>query len=229
LRRLELKVKQERAKVEEAEETLDKLTVRAPTPGIAIIKKNWSTGNKIQADEEVWRGQSLIGLPDLSSMQATVQVNEVDISKIDTTQEALIRMDAFPDTSFAAKVRDISVLARNKERDSKVKIFDVTVQLTGRDSTMMPGMTVSCEIMVDRIPDALSIPLEALFKQDNQTVAYLKNGSDFKAQPVTIGPANDDYVVITEGLQEGDKVALFDPTRPLVALQGKSKSSSNGR
>ncbi|MFQ5638524.1 MAG: efflux RND transporter periplasmic adaptor subunit [bacterium] len=222
LSKLHLKVKQERTKVEEAEETLAKLTVRAPSPGIAILKKNWNTGNKIQVDEEVWRGQPLIGLPDLSLLQAMAQVNEVDISKIDTSLQAVIKLDAFPDTSFAGTVSDVAVLARNKERDSKVKIFDVTILLSEKDSTLMPGMTVSCEIIVNKIPDTLFVPLDALFKLDGETVVYLRKGDDFKPRAVTTGAENDDYVVIVQGLQPGDEIALIDPTQEHVAFASEA-------
>lgn len=223
LSKLELKVKQERSKVEEAEETLAKLTLRAPTPGIAILKKNWTTDEKVQVDDEVWRGQPLIGLPDLSRLQANVLVNEVDIAKIDTAQEAVIRLDAFPDTTFRGRVTEVAVLARNKERGSKVKVFDVKVLLVEQDSTMMPGMTVSCEIIVDRLPDTLFVPLDAVFQREGETVVYVKDGGDFRAQPVEIGPENDDYVVIVSGLQEGDVVALSDPTAEPVLLTTDTK------
>ncbi len=223
LSKLKLKVKQERTRVKEAEETLDKLTVKAPAPGIVILKKNWSTGEKIQVDDEVWRGQDLIGLPDLSRIQAKVEVNEVDISKIDTSQKVLTKLDAFPDTSFSGRVTDIAVLARNKERDSKVKVFDVTVLLAESDTTMMPGMTVSCEIIVDEFADTLFVPLEALFNKAGETIVYVKKGNDFKPRSVSAGAENDDYVLITEGLKEGEQVALVDPTEVQLAANSDSK------
>lgn len=221
--KLELKVKQERTKVEEAEETLAKLTLKAPAPGIAILKKNWATDMKIQVDDDVWRGQPIIGLPDLSSIQAIVQINEVDIAKIDTSQKALIRMDAFPDSSFQGRVNDIAALARNKEKDSKVKVFDVTVLLAESDTTLMPGMTVSCEIIVDEISDTLFVPLDAIFKQEGETIVYLKASDDFKPQRVSTGPENDDYVIITQGLKEGDEIALIDPTEYQMAFGSNLK------
>jgi multidrug efflux pump subunit AcrA (membrane-fusion protein) len=154
----------------------------------------------------------MIQLPDLASMQAKVMINEVDISKIDTVQTATIKLDAYPDSSFKAHVSDVAALARNKERDSKVKIFDVMLLLDESNDKLMPGLTVSCEILVDKITDTLFIPLEALFKDENGTFVYLKDGSDFEPTAIETGQENDDYVIVASGLKENDQIALTDPT-----------------
>ena len=143
---------------------------------------------------------------------------------MDSGQAARIRLDAFPDTSFSGSVDDVAVLAKNKEQDSKVKVFDVIVRLTEKDSTLMPGMTVSCEILVDRIADTLFIPLEALFKKNDESIVYVKKGTHFVSTPVTIGRENDDYVLISEGLKGGEEVALIDPT--LLASKSEKKEEN---
>ena len=209
--KLELKVQQVQTRLDEARETVDKLTVTAPAPGIAIIRKSRRTGAKFQVDDQTWRAESIIGLPDLSSMKAEVQINEVDIAKIGTGQSAIIKLDAYPDTSFHGHVSDVAVMGRNKDRESKVKVFDATILLDENNKQLMPGMTVSCEIIVEQIPDTLFIPLEALFREDGKNIVYLKKGGDFKPRHVAIGPENDNYVIITEGIKESDQVALTDP------------------
>jgi RND family efflux transporter MFP subunit len=148
----------------------------------------------------------------LSLIQASVQINEVDIAKIDSGQKAIIRLDAFPETNLQGKVTEVAKLARNKERDSKVKVFDVTILLNETDKKLMPGMTVSCEIIINEIPDTLFIPLEALFQKETKDVVYLKKDGSFDAKSVSIGIENDDYVIINNGLSVGDQVALSDPT-----------------
>ena len=210
--KLRLNINQVRSRLDEAYNTLSKLTVTSPSPGIAILERNWSTDQKIAVDDQLWDGWPMISLPDLSVMKAEVPVNEVDIAKIDTSLEAYIRMDAFPDTSFEGVVTEVSTLARNKERDSKVKVFDVVVVLDETDATLMPGMTVSCEIIVDRVENTMFVPLEALFQKNGRDLVYVKKGSGFEVRPVEIGQQNQDFVIITDGLEEGEEVALVDPT-----------------
>jgi len=210
--KLKLNMNQVQSRLDEALRTLGKMTVTSPSPGIAIIERNWATDQKIAVDDQLWEGFPMISLPDLSLMKAEVAVNEVDIAKIDTTLEAYIRMDSFPDTSFRGHVIEVATLARDKERDSKVKVFDVIVALDENDAQLMPGMTVSCQIIVDHISNTLFVPLEALFQKNGESIVYVKKGVHFEAQPVTIGEQNQDFVIIVEGLQEGDEVALIDPT-----------------
>jgi len=227
INKLQLKVHQAQTKLEEAEATLDKLTVKAPAPGIAIIEKNWDTGNKFQTDDQAWRGQRLIQLPDLSTMQAKVMINEVDISKIDTAQTANIKLDAYPDTTFKSHVSDVAALARNKDRDSKVKIFDVMLLLDERNDKLMPGLTVSCEILIDKIADTLFIPIEAVFKNEEGTYVYLKDNGGFEAVPIETGQENDDYVIVVKGLSEDDQIALVDPTLELYEKQDKKEKQGS--
>lgn len=209
---LELKVQQVKNKLEEAEKTLTMLTVTAPAPGIAIVQRSPYTGEKYTIDDQAYPFRSLIGLPDLSLMKANIQINEVDIAKIDTSQKAIIRLDAFPDTSFYGHVSEIATLARTKDRESKVKVFDVSIIMDENDEKLMPGMTVSCEIIVDNISDTIFIPLEALFNKDGNNIVYLQKGGGFESRIVKVGPENDNFVIIIEGLKEGDAVALTEPS-----------------
>lgn len=210
--KLKLNLNQVQSRLDEALRTLEKMTVTSPSPGIAIIEENWATDQKIAVDDQLWEGFPMISLPDLSLMKAEVAVNEVDIAKIDTSQQAYIRMDAFPDTSFKGHVIEVATLARDLERDSNVKVFDVIVAIDENNAQLMPGMTVSCQIIVDQIADTLFVPLEALFRKSGQYIVYVKKGSQFESRPVTIGDQNQDFVIIAEGINEGDEVALIDPT-----------------
>jgi HlyD family secretion protein len=210
--KLRLNMNQVQSRLNEALATLEKMTVRSPSPGIAIIERNWATDQKIAVEDQLWEGFPMISLPDLSLMKAEVPVNEVDIAKIDTALEAYIRMDSFPDTSFKGHVIDVATLARDKERGSNVKVFDVVVAIDENSAQLMPGMTVSCQIIVDHIPDTLFVPLEALFNKNGENIVYVKNGSSFEPRPVTIGEQNQDFVIIIDGITTGEEVALVDPT-----------------
>lgn len=221
---LKLKVEQAKSKLDSANEALVNLTVKAPTPGIAVIRKHW-TGEKYQVDDQVWSGQAMINLPDLTAMQGKVEISEINIAKIRTGQEAVVRLDAFPERAFTGRVTAIAVLARQLKKDSKVKVFDAKVVLDDTDDAddrLMPGMTVSCEIIVARLQDAVFIPIEALFRDGSETIVYVKSTVGFDRRIVKVGAENDDYVTIEEGLEPGDRVALADPTierRPVGTIE----------
>ena len=226
--KLELKVQQAQSKLDEADEALALLTVKAPNSGIAIIRKSWSTRQKYQVDDQPFPGWPMIGLPDLNEMKADMMINEVDISKIKVGQDAMIRLDAYPDSSFTGLVTEVASLGRNKDRDSKVKVFDVTVTLTATDQQLMPGMTVSAEIVSERLRDVLSVPLEAVFFVDDGSVVYVREGGGFLVRDVTTGRQNDNHVIITDGVAVGDEVALFDPSTVPPVDPGSGSSTTAG-
>jgi multidrug resistance efflux pump len=95
-----LSIRQDEERLAEANSTLDKLFVIAPSPGIAIISRNWSTDNKFQLGDQCWSSQELIQLPDLSTLKAKVSINEVDISQVTKGLKVQIRPDAFSDSIF---------------------------------------------------------------------------------------------------------------------------------
>lgn len=204
-----LKIKQLRAKVDEADKTIAKLTVVSPAKGIVIIGKNWSTGNKWQVGDQPWSGTPLIHLPDLTEYKVDVDINEVDVAKIKVGQKAEIRLDAFSDEVYTGRVKTVATLANFKdEKSSKIKVFPTTVILDRTSEDLLPGMTVSSRIIIDKIPDVLYIPIEAVYKNGAIDYVYVKSGSGFEQKEVITGQANTDYVIIDEGLEEGDVLAL---------------------
>jgi HlyD family secretion protein len=206
-----LKIQQFQAELYEAERSLQSLTVVSPASGIAILRDNWYTGNKWQIGDQTWSGNPLIDLPDLREMKVAVEVNEVDISKIKSGQYVEIRMDAFSDSTFDGKVIFIASLAKYKKRDSKIKIFPVEILVEGSSKKLLPGITVSCKIMVDKIDNVLYIPLEALFKEDNTEFVFVKSGNTYRKKIIVTGVSNNDHVIVAEGLKENDEVALSNP------------------
>lgn len=209
--KLKLKLQLEQAKLDGAEKTLGMLTVSAPSSGIAIIRKSPYTREKYQVDDKVYAGWPVVGLPDLSQMNSMVQTNEIEIAKVRIEQYAAVTLDAYPDTAFAGRVIEIAKLARSKSKEATVKVFDVVVKLDGHDDRLMPGMTVRCHLLVERVPDALFVPLPAVFEHNGKPIVYRRTGRSFEARPVTIGSENNTHVVVESGLSEGDEVALADP------------------
>jgi HlyD family secretion protein len=206
-----LNIKQIEAQLEDANNSLNSLFVVSPAPGIAIIERNWMTGMKWQVSDQPYSGTKMIELPDLNEMMAEVEINEVDISKIKPGLEVVVTPDAYSDTTFPGEITEVANLARNKDWDSKIKVFPVTVSLKGRAENLMPGLTVSCRILVNQISDVVYVPLESVFKKDGEEYVYVKTASGFQRRPVRVGAMNTDYALISEGLSENEEIALSDP------------------
>ncbi len=206
-----LAIRQDEERLEEAHRTLDKLFVVAPSPGIAIISHNWSTGDKYQLGDQCRSSQLLIQLPDLSKVKAKVSINEVDISKVRKGLNVLIRPDAFSDSIFTGRVMTVANLAQSKDNRSSIKVFPVEIVIDGYNKNLLPGLTVSCRIIVDEIADVRYVPLEALHVEGDKSFVYKKMLSGYEKVEVQTGTANSDYVIIESGLERDDRVALMYP------------------
>lgn len=213
---LELRVRQAEADLAKARRDLDQMTMLAPQPGLVVYKEIWKGGDfgEVRIGDTPWRGQALIELPDLSQMEVITSVNEVDVSRVAVGQRADIVLDAFPERKFSGVVNEVSTLARVEDEDvGDVKVFDVVIRVEETDPVLKPGMTVSATIIIETIAEAMWVPLDAIFSVEGQTVVYRQSGG-FRSVPVELGIRNDNFVVVTSGLEAGERVSLVDPTKP---------------
>ena len=218
-----LSIMQFQSRLDEAHETLRKLSVVTPSSGIAILSKNWSSNNKFQIGDQCWSGFPIIQLPDLSSLKATVKINEVDVAKISKGLKVEIKPDAFSDSVFSGTVNSIANLAVNKDESSKIKVFPVEILLNESDKNLLPGLTVSCRIIMDKVEDVLYIPLDALFTEGDNSFVYKKKGAGYEKTEIETGINNTDYIVVVNGLKDGEEIALVNP----FAKETEEKKTEN--
>jgi HlyD family secretion protein len=197
--------------LEEARLAAQSLFVVSPANGIAILEQNWMTQQKWSVGEQPYSGIKLIELPDLAEMMAEIRVNEVDVSKILPGMEVVLIADAYSDKSYQGKISAIANLAQNKDNTSRIKVFPLEIRISGTSDELLPGLTVSCRVRIQEIPDVLFIPLESLFREQASEFVYVKAGSGFRRQDIRTGPANTDFIVVTEGLTGNEELALADP------------------
>ena len=144
------KIKQILSAIDNASQTIKKFTLRAPADGMVEYRKTrWGRGPKVRVGDEIRQGRPIIGLPDLSEMKVKTTVNETDIGKIHLGQKVIVRLDAYPKAAFDAQINSIGITSHEKEEKSKIKVFDVELLLEKADPILKPGMTVSCEIILD--------------------------------------------------------------------------------
>ena len=220
-----LTITQDQARLDEANETMKKMFVVTPSAGIAIIARNWNNGTKFQVGDQCWSGFPIIQLPDLSALKAIVKINEVDIAKISKGLKVEIKPDAFSDSVFTGTVNSVANLAVSKDNNAiKVKVFPVEILINETNKNLLPGLTVSCRIIVDKIDNVLYIPLEGIYPEGDKYFVYKKTRGGYEKHYVTIGASNTDYIIITDGLHEKDEIALVDP----FANKDKKEKTTKG-
>lgn len=206
-----INIRQLEEQLEEGKNTIDKLYVVSPARGIAIIEHNWMSDQKWQEGDQPYSGSKLIELPDLDEMMAEVKINEVDALKISPGLRVIITPDAFSDTSYTGEITWMANLAQKKDWNSNIKVFPVGISVPASDKNLMPGLTVSCRIRISEQPDALLVPLDAVFQDENGEFVYIKTVSGFRRRDIKVARYNSDYACIEEGLDENEEIALSDP------------------
>ncbi|MCG8373361.1 MAG: efflux RND transporter periplasmic adaptor subunit [Balneolales bacterium] len=220
----ETKVKQAIAKIQEVETEMTKkqneidkiqslmneFTVFAPDKGMVIYRKNWD-GSKITEGENISAWYPVVAtLPDFTIMESVTYINEVDIQKIEVGQEVLIGLDAVPDKRLTGLVTSVANIGeQRKNYDSKV--FEVVIEVNESDSLLRPAMTTSNKVSIDRMDEALSIPLESVFAVDSTSFVFKKSGSNTIMQQVELGLMNENSVVVHRGVIEEDVLLLSMP------------------
>ena len=103
----------------------------------------------------------------------------------------------------------------------KINVFDVEVSISDNDGELKPGMSASAKIIINRRQDVISVPLEAVFEKEGETVVYRKNK---KKQVVTVGEKNSMSIEILTGLDGDEEICLLDPTLDEQGLPGDKAS-----
>lgn len=175
----------------EALENANKRKVVSPCNG-SIVVMNAQNGAGIgtqtgaTAAMSEGAGSSLITIADLSKMTVTVQVNEIDITKIKIGQKATATFSALPDVSCEAIVTRIATVANNDGsagpegfhgRDGQVVTYAVTLLIEKPAAQLKPGMTTSVEILVKNLPDVLCVPLQAVTTDDTGSFVTIAQDS----------------------------------------------------
>jgi RND family efflux transporter MFP subunit len=159
-------------------------------------------------------GTSLMTVADLSTMNISTHVNQVDIAKIRAKEKVSITVDSLRDVKMTGIVDLISPIADIK---NNVKGFTVNIIIQNLDPRVRPGMTANVTFPVVSLPDALSLPISAIFTEDDDKKVVYVQPEDPK-QPavrkqVEIGVSNFDLAEIKSGLKEGEAVLLSRPSK----------------
>lgn len=155
LRQAELAAERAEAELNESKSWLESATVRSPGPGMIVYLTEYRIGSglgKVQEGDQVWGGKNLLEIPDLSEMTVVMKVNEMDISRVQIGQRALVRVDAFPGMLLHGTVIELGSLDREAgtetgaSRQSEgegINVFTATVQIDKEDlngQQMVPAL-----------------------------------------------------------------------------------------
>ena len=211
-----------RLEVARAERGLRALELVAPGDGIVTLLPNFRAGNMFSSSpptfrvgDQAWPGAPIAELPDLSSVTLAARLDETDRRRIEVGQAAVVRIDAIPDREFEGRVAEIGVVARTDFSGwPPARNFDFEVEIVDTDPRLRSGMSGTVRVVAERLQDAIIVPAAAVVRKDGRTLAYVWRGRAFEPRDIAIDREGEDQVVVREGLDVGERVALRDPTGP---------------
>ena len=167
---------------------------------------------------------------DMSTLQVKTRVMEADLRFVQKDLPVRVRLDAYPDLSFAGRVTQIGGQGRT-DMKADFTYFDVYVALDERDERILPEMNATVELIFAAKENVLTLPVSTVAILPYRSFVRLKDPSSplgYREKDITAGVVNENEVEIIEGLQEGDWVLAMD----FASLQlegGGAPSTPKGR
>ena len=200
------------------------------------------TSLNVEEDGTVSMGTEVLGITNYDSLEMVVNVDELDIAKVKVGQEATVAVSALDDKEFTGKVTSVAKEA-NTDSSSSVATYEVTVKIT-KPKGLLVGMTAEATITTSDKTDVVTVPIEALQKEDDKyyvlipsstTVSDDSSSVSTTKQTVEVGLENEEVAEITSGLDEGTTIVLptFESSSDSTQNQqmpsgGGQMSSGNG-
>jgi HlyD family secretion protein len=191
-----------------AEADLAKSVIRSPIDGV-VVSRPVEVGTAVA---DLQNGGTVIAiLADDRRLHLLSDVDENDIARVRLGQRAEVRIDAFPDEVFPGVVRKVS---SSGTADRGVTNFEVEIEIEP-DERVRVGMSADARIVVREYRAALLVPNAGIVREaDGVRVRRLRNGSPdaFDWVPIRTAYSDGFLTVVSEGLDEGDRVLVRGPS-----------------
>jgi multidrug efflux pump subunit AcrA (membrane-fusion protein) len=207
---------QAQSDVEITKSRIAQMEVKSPSSGFLTFNLNYqgsiggNDAKPYKVGDTVYSGMNLGEIPDLATLQLSGSIEETDRGRIAQNQDVIVRIDALPELSLPARLDTISPLAEVTMTEwPPTRSFRAYANITKKDPRLRPGMNGGMDIVVNRVPNAISIPAKALFTRNGKPVVYLADGGSYRPVEVKVEARNPDEVAIS-GISPSATVALVD-------------------
>lgn len=220
-------VMQSEAALRETVEQLNKTTIYSPMEG-TVSQLNVELGERVLGSG-FSQGTNIMTISDLNNMESTVDVDENDVVLISIGDTARIKVDAFGDNTFVGVVTQIGNSAKSSGLGTQEQVvnFEVRIKLTDPDKNLRPGMSCTASIETETKQNVIAVPMQSVTAREDvdlgenensnvkiekkngnkiQEIVFIVDGSSAKIKPVKTGISDNNYLEITEGIDEGVEV-----------------------
>jgi RND family efflux transporter MFP subunit len=196
-------VEQASAALRRAHELQRDATLRAPIAGV-IVARNFDAGNLVGPG-----GDPIVVVADLRTLKLEAGVSELEAGRLKADARARVTVAARPGEVFDGRVAAVA-----PEVDTRNRHFRVEIRVTNKAGAMLSGMFATARIPIATAEGPV-VPREAVFDRNGGRAVYRVQGDTVSVVPVTEGLSDGKRVVLTSGVQRGDKI-IADARREVV-------------
>ena len=188
-----------RAALDTAASDLANATLRAPFDGV-VVAVNVEAGQQVNANSEA------IEIADPAVVEVSGSVDEIDVLFLQTGAEAYVTLEALGTQVLRGTV---SSIATSGTAQQGIVTYPVTIRVDPTEDLQLPeGLSATAQVIIREQRDALLVPLQALYGSVQAPMVRVVAGNDIIERPVTLGINDDFWVVVEEGLREGETISM---------------------
>ncbi len=189
-------------KVERMEAHIRDCEIRAPIAG-KLLSVNMDVHQFVFGPSPFSAGSTVAEIIEDSDYLVTFMLDEVSVARIANGQVCSIRFDAIPSLKATGGIDYIGPVSREPGKQGQ---FPVSVRFNTASQLIKPGMSAKVEIVIG-VSDGLAVPISSIhYSNDISTVLVLDASGVAHAREVTLGIDDMEYVEVSSGLKEGDRI-----------------------
>jgi len=203
-----------KADVDRWKRRLEHMELKAPMAGMLNFLPNYSQGwmnaKPFKVGDQVWPGGVLAEIPALESIELEGKIEEIDRGQIAVDQDVLVRIDSLPEVTFPGRLVQFSPMTEMGFEWPPTRSFKAYATILKPDGRLRPGMNGKMDVVLRRIPNALSVPAKAVYTREGKPIVYVARKGDYVPVNIQVEARNPDEVAI-KGVPEGSQVTLSEP------------------
>lgn len=218
----DIAIDQARVQLDAAREQLAYTHITAPIDGVLIVR-NVEPGEVVTAGVTATvNGEAQMTIAQMDRLLLEIDLNQVDVAKVQLAQEARIFLDAYPGVEVPGVVTQIAA-AGHTDTTRNIDVFTVKVEVDPNKATVpiKPGMTAEVRIRVGHYPNVVKLPAETVFSEEDKSYVYLVTEAEGKKAKtkteIQVGHRSDREVEVTAGLDVGQNYYAEPDIKDLAA------------
>lgn len=208
-----LEVENAQSQLQQHEQKLDQLEIKAPIAGI-VVTGGGAVGKPLAKGRPVAQGELLLSITDFEQISVASSVDEVDVRKIEPGQRALVTGPGFPGLEVEGTVTQVSARGLGRGNRGNTPQFNIVIALDSLDAAaraqLRVGMSAYVTIIVHSNPEALLVPIEAVQESGAETWVRVldPDTATVERRTVKLGLTTLDSVEVAAGLAAGEEIVL---------------------